>query len=98
MKHHTLRESTMRRRFVIAMSSLVLIPSGSLASTPPAFLPAAYVDTGVAITESAVVADVAADPLSSSSSPHAAPTIAMARPGDAVRPCAASAAQRRHSP
>jgi len=58
MKHHTLRESIMLRRFVIAMSSLVLIPSGSLASTPPAFLPAAYVDTGVAITESAVVADV----------------------------------------
>ena len=61
MKHHTLRESTMRRRFVIAMSSLVLIPSGSLASTPPSFLPAAYVDTGVAITEAAVVADVDRD-------------------------------------
>ena len=61
MKHHTLRESIMLRRFVIAMSSLVLIPSGSLASTPPAFLPAAYVDTGVAITESAVVADVDRD-------------------------------------
>ena len=62
MKHHTLRESIMLRRFVIATEQSGAHPQRQSGfDAAPAFLPAAYVDTGVAITESAVVADVDRD-------------------------------------
>jgi hypothetical protein len=52
----------MKLRFIFAISTLMaLVPVGGLAATPPAFLPAAYFNSGAGATESAVVADVDRD-------------------------------------
>jgi hypothetical protein len=48
-------------RLVVAISALMLVGGGGLAATPPAFLPAAYFNSGAGATESAVVADVDRD-------------------------------------
>jgi hypothetical protein len=48
-------------RLVVAISALMLVGGGGLAAAPPAFLPAAYFNSGAGATESAVVADVNRD-------------------------------------
>ena len=61
MKRRSVRTSAVAFRPVVAIGALILVSSGALAQTPPAFLPAVLYDTGAAATESAVVADVDRD-------------------------------------